>query len=193
MVVATAVLSTGGRVAAQSTAAHEPASSVSKGEVVPGADPPAELFGQSGVYSYGPDPGQAPLIEAAVNHAVAHMFPLIRGIARHRLMSTNKLPDTLRLIIEPDTLGTQTDRDKPMNLPRSGVTIRWDDGSGDICRARDSVAADTLFQFCSVGKATSVARYVVADGARRLRMIIHLTAPHLSGPVDYAIDFRRLE
>jgi hypothetical protein len=169
---------------------------VSAGELAPAptrVGGTVDVFNRIGVYFYVPDPGQAPIIAAAVNRAVAHMFFIARGFARDRLMSTNKLPDTLRVIVEPDTLGTQTDRDKPMNLPRSGTAIRWDDGTGNLCRARDSVAADTLFQFCNVGKNASVARYVLIDGGGRLRMIIHITSPHLSGPVDYAIDFRRCD
>jgi hypothetical protein len=136
------------------------------------------------------DQGRA--IRHAVDRSVRHMFPLIRGIARGRLMATNKMPDTLRLIVLRDTVGTQTDRDKPMDLPRRGMTVRWNDGTGDNCRARDSIAADTLLQYCDAGKGASVARYVLLDGGRRLRMIIHVTSPQLSGPVDYAIDFRRV-
>lgn len=151
------------------------------------------LFDRPGIYVYVPDPGQGLIIERAVNRAVARMLPVIRAIARQRLMRTNELPDTLRLIVGPDTLGTQVRRDKPMTLPRSGVMIRWDDGRGNVCRARDSVAADTLLQFCRVGTAASVARYVPGADGRALLMTMHVTSPRLSGPVDYRIAFRRVE
>lgn len=153
----------------------------------------APLFGRPGVYTYAPDSGQVPIIDAAVNRAIAHMFPLVRGIARQRLMRTNALPDTLRLLVAPDTLGTQVRREKPMILPRSGVTVRWDDGRGNVCRARDSVAADTLFQFCRIGTAVSVARYIIGADGRRLRMMIYVMSPHSSRPVEYSIEFGRLE
>jgi hypothetical protein len=153
----------------------------------------ATLFGRPGVYTYVPDSGQAPIIDTAVNRAVARMFPLVRGIARQRLMRTNALPDTLRLLIAPDTLGTQVRREKPMILPRSGATVRWDDGRGNVCRARDSVAADTLFQFCRIGTAISVARYIVGVDGRRLRLMMVVTSPHLSRPVEYSIEFGQLQ
>jgi hypothetical protein len=149
----------------------------------------AALFNRSGVYVYLPDRDQSAIIEVAINRAVAGMFPVVRDFARQRLMSTNELPDSLRLIVESDALGTQLGHHKPMTLPRSGAIVKWDDGRGNVCRARDSVAADTLFQLCSVGTASSVARFVLVDEGRRLLMVMHIASPRLSSPVQYAIDF----
>ena len=58
--------------------------------------------------------------------------------------ATNALPDTVRLLIGRDTIGTQLRRDKPMTLPRNGDTVVWADGRGNICRASTMVTADTL-------------------------------------------------
>ena len=182
-------------VGAQGTSAsHAPTTSVAAGQTAPAlaaSATAAAMFRRPGVYVYVPDPGQAVAIKQAVDRAVRHMFPIVRSIARRRLMDTNKMPDTLRVIVTRDTLGTQTDRDKAMDLPRSGITIRWDDGTGDVCRARDSVVADTLMQFCDTKSGGSVARYVLLNGGQRLRMIVHITSSHLSGPVDYAVEFRK--
>lgn len=195
-VVATAVALTAVPIAAQASSTQARPTTISTGDVAPpdqSARPNIPVLDRTGIYVYVPDSGQGQMIDRAVNRAVAHMLPIIRGFARRRLTNTNKLPDTLRLIVEADTLGTQTDHDKPMDLPRDGRSIRWQDGSGDVCRARDSATADTLLQYCAVGTAASVARYVVMDGGRRLRMIIHVTSPDLSGPLDYTIDFRRAD
>lgn len=186
--------SAAGAVAAQPPADTGSTITTSAGLIAPApasAEAHTATFDRPGVYIYVPDSGQAPIIDTAVNRAVARMFPLIRGIARQRLMRTNALPDTLRLVVAPDTLGVQIRREKAMLLPRSGATVRWEDGRGNVCRARDSVAADTLFQFCRVGTALSVARYVVGAEGRRLRMMVYVTSPHLSRPVEYSIEFAK--
>jgi hypothetical protein len=153
---------------------------------------PGGLLERPGWYMYAPDSGQTLVIERAIDQGVAHLFPLVRGIARGRLKGTNRLPHTLQVVITPDSVGTQLDANKPMNLPRSGTTVRWDDGMGDVCRAREIIVADTLMQLCAADRGSSVARYVFEDGGETLRRIVHITSPHLSGPVDYAIVLRRL-
>jgi hypothetical protein len=147
------------------------------------------LFDSPGVHTYAPDTGQAPLITQAVDRGVHGMLPTPHRIARHRLLETNRLPGVLRVIITPDSIGTQQDSGKAMTLPRNGTTVRWDDGHGDVCRARETVVADTLTQFCDAGSGGSADQYVLEDDARRLRMVVHITSPHLGGPVDYAIEF----
>ncbi len=117
------------------------------------------------------------------------MLPTAHRIARRRLLETNTLPGVLRVIVLADSVGTQGDSGKAMTLPRAGAIIRWDNGHGDVCRAHETVVADTLTQFCDAGSGGSAFQYVVEDGGQRLRMIAHITSPHLGGPVDYAIEF----
>jgi hypothetical protein len=149
------------------------------------------LFDRPGWYTYAPDSGQVRIIEQAIDKGVAHLFPLVRGIARGRLQGTNRLPHILLLVIAPDSVGTQLDTAKPMTLSRSGTTVRWDDGMGDVCRAREIVVADTLIQLCDADRGSSVTRYVLQDDGEELRRIVHITSPHLSAPVDYVTLFRR--
>lgn len=152
----------------------------------------AELFDRPGSYVYVPDGDQAPIIRQAIDKGVRQMFPLARAIARGRLMNTNKLPHTLQVIVARDSVGTRADADKPMNLPRSGVPVRWENGIGDVCgAARSVVIADTLLQLRAADRGSSVARYVLQDSGEQLQKIVHITSPHLSGPIDYAIRFRR--
>jgi hypothetical protein len=148
-------------------------------------------FDRRGSYTYAPDSGQVLIIERAIDNGVAHLFPLMRGIARGRLKGTNRLPQVLLLVITPDSVGAQLDANKPMILPRSGTTVRWDDGMGDVCRAREIVVADTLIQECAADRGSSVARYVLQDSGEALRRSVHITSPYLSGPVDYVTVFRR--
>src|SRR5215469_15563747 len=143
-------------------------------------------FDHAGVYVYAPDTGQEPLITQAVDRGVHGMLPTPHRIARRRLLETNKIPAVLRVIITADSVGTQQDSGKAMTLPRNGVTVRWDDGHGDVCQARETVVADTLTQFCDAGSGGSADQYVLEDGTNRLRLIVHITSPHLGGPVDYA-------
>jgi hypothetical protein len=150
-----------------------------------------DLFDRPGMYLYAPDGGQLLIIERAIDQGVAHMFPLVRGFARARLKGTNKLPQTLQLVVTADSVGTQLDAEKPMSLPRSGIAVRWDNGLGDRCRAREIVVADTLTQLCAADRGSSIARYVLEDGGETLRRTVHITSPFLSGPVDYALLFRR--
>lgn len=147
------------------------------------------LFDRPGVYTYAPDTGQEPAIVAAVNRGVHGMLPTPHRIARHRLLESTKLPAVLRLLVAPDSIGTQTDSGKAMTLPRSGVTIRWDDGHGDVCRAHETVVADTLTQFCDAGSGGSAYQYVPASDGHALTMIVHITSPHLPGAVDYTVEF----
>jgi hypothetical protein len=152
----------------------------------------SELFSHPGWYVYVPDSGQIPAIKQAIDKGVAHMLPLARSIARSRLMDINKMPATLQVIVTRDSVGTQAGADKPMNLPRTGTAVQWENGSGDVCRAaRNIVLADTLVQLCAADRGPSAARYVLEDNGKRLRKVVHITSPHLSGPVDYVTQFRR--
>jgi hypothetical protein len=78
-----------------------------------------------------------------------------------------------------------------MILSRTGATVQWDDGMGDVCYARGTAVADTLIQQCAAGRGSSVARYVLEDSGAVLRRSIHITSPHLSAPVDYVTLYRR--
>jgi hypothetical protein len=149
---------------------------------------PDALFERPGQYAYAPDTGQLPAIRQAVDRGVAGMLPTAHRIARRRLLETNTLPAVLRVIVLADSVGTQGDSGKAMMLPRSGETIRWDNGHGDVCKAHETVVADTLTQFCDAGSGGSAFQYVVVEGGQHLRMIAHITSPHLGGPVDYVIE-----
>ena len=177
----------------QNPAASEPAAATAPAaSSAPSATATShDLFGRLGWYTYAPDSGQTPMIERAIDNGVAHMFPLVRGIARDRLKGTNRLPRILLLVITPDSVGTQLDANKPMILSRTGATVQWDDGMGDVCRARETVVADTLIQLCAADRGSSVARYVLEDSGEVLRRVVHITSPHLSGPVDYVTLYRR--
>jgi hypothetical protein len=178
----------------QNTPASEPAAATALAAASSAQSATASspgLFGRQGWYTYAPDSGQTPMIERAIDSGVAHMFPLVRGIARDRLKGTNRLPRILLLVITPDSVGTQLDANKPMILSRTGATVRWDDGMGDVCRARETVVADTLIQLCAADRGSSVARYVLQDSGEVLRRVVHITSPHLSGPVDYVTLYRR--
>jgi hypothetical protein len=48
----------------------------------------------------------------------------------------------LRIVVSADSVGTQQDSGKAMVLPRSGDTIHWDDGHGNVCKARETVVAE---------------------------------------------------
>lgn len=149
------------------------------------------LFANLGWYAYEPDSDQALAIARAIDNGVAHMFPIMRSIARSRLRSTNKLPQTLQLVIAPESIGTQLDADKPMQLPRDGAAMRWEDGKGDVCDARETVVGDTLTQFCTTARGSSIARYILEDSGEQLERTVHITSPHLSQPIDYATRFHR--
>ncbi len=149
------------------------------------------LFDRPGRYAYAPDTGQLPAIKHAVDRGVSGMLPTPKRIAHQRLMETNKLPRELQIIVLTDSVGTQQDSGKAMTLPRNGTTIRWDDGSGNVCKARETVVADTLTQLCDAGSGGSAFHYVLESDGQQLRMIVHITSPHLGGPVDYAIEFHR--
>ena len=150
---------------------------------------PDVLFERPGQYAYAPDTGQLPAIRQAVDRGVDGMLPTAHRIARRRLLETNTLPAVLHVIVMADSIGTQGDSGKAMTLPRSGTVIRWDNGHGDVCKAHETVVADTLTQFCDAGSGGSAFQYVVEDAGQRLRMIAHITSPHLGGPVDYTIEF----
>ena len=152
---------------------------------------PGSQFDQPGRYTYAPDTGQMGAIKHAVDRGVSGMLPTPKRIAHQRLMEANKLPRVLRVIVVADSVGTQQDSGKPMTLPRSGATVKWDDGNGDVCRARETVAPDTLTQFCDAGSGASAYHYVLEGDGHRLRMVVHITSSHLGGPVDYAVEFHQ--
>jgi hypothetical protein len=132
-------------------------------------------------------------IHVAIDRAVEHMNFIARPIARHRLRSTNPLPEHLRLDITPDTIVVYLGDAPPAALPRDGTEVRWKDIDGDECRVSAILTGDTLTEHIIAHGGQSETRYVLLDSGHRVREEVRISSPHLPAPVIYSVMFTKTE
>ena len=189
--VAIATLTVGGVapaiVHAQSGAAAKPAQ--------PSPPPPhsaARVLGDSGTYVYTLIPGESDDVRAAIDRTVAHMIFLIRPIARHRLLRTNRTPASVTFAVRPDTITVTFERANPIPTPRDGTAVPWVSGvSREVYLVSMRFAGDTLRQHILASDGAREDDFVFSADTHRVTLHVTLSADRLPTPLVYTLAFRR--
>lgn len=118
---------------------------------------------------------------------------IIRPIARHRLLRTNRPPAHLTIQVRSDSLVVTFEGHRPIITPRDGSSAPWKSGvSKETYSVRSAFAGDTLHQIITASDGHRNDDFVFCDGGERIELHVVLEAEHLPGPLDYTLEYRRL-
>jgi hypothetical protein len=132
-------------------------------------------------------------VQAAIERTIRPMNFMIRPIARHRLLRTNRPPAHLTILMRPDSLVITFDDHPPIVTPRDGTRAPWKSGvSRETYYVNSGFSGDTLHQVITASDGHRNDDFVFLDGGERLEIHVVLEAEHLPGPLDYTLEFRRL-
>jgi hypothetical protein len=139
------------------------------------------------------DTGRCDNVRAAIERTIRPMSWIIRPIARHRLLRTNRPPAHLTILIRPDSLVITFEGHPPIATSRDGTKAPWNSGvSRETYYVTSAMSGDTLHQVITASDGHRNDDFVFLDGGERLELHVVLEAEHLPGPLDYTLEFRRL-
>jgi hypothetical protein len=131
-------------------------------------------------------------IEEAVEEAVKRMNPLIRGIARRRMLEANKIIPELGFHLGGDTLVASYVGGRIIEAPADGTSVPWTDQFGDTIRVSHRLRGSTLDQTMAGAKGDRRNRYrFSADGT--MTMSVEIRSSRLPEPLRYQVSYRRIE
>jgi hypothetical protein len=132
-------------------------------------------------------------VPAAIERTIRPMSWIIRPIARHRLLRTNRPPAHLTIQFRSDSLVVTFEGHPPIVTPLDGSSAPWKSGvSKETYYVKSAFAGDTLHQTITASDGHRQDDFVFLDGGERLQLHVLLEAEHLPGPLDYTLEFRRL-
>lgn len=139
------------------------------------------------------EPERGDNVQAAIERTIRPMSWIIRPIARHRLLRTNRPPAHLTIQTLQDSVIITFEGHPPIVTPRDGSSVPWKSGvSRETYHVKSAVSADTLHQTITASGGHRQDDFALVDGGERLELHIVLEAEHLPGPLDYTLEFRRL-
>jgi hypothetical protein len=142
-------------------------------------------------YRYaGGDKGRA-AVEAAIEAATAEMNPLIRGIARKRLIEANKIIASLSFSLGGDPLVATYVDGRVIEAPRSGDPIRWVDQFGEKIKVSHHLDGDGLIQKMSGSKGKRRNVYRFSDEDKSMTLSVTIESGVLPEPVRYKVRYER--
>ena len=139
------------------------------------------------------EPERCDNVQAAIERTIRPMNFIIRPIARHRLLRTNRPPAHLTILTRDDSLVVTFEGHPPIMTPRDGTAAPWKSGvSRETYFVRAAFSGDTLHQVITASDGHRNDDFVFLDGGERMELHVVLEAEHLPGPLDYTLEFRRL-
>jgi hypothetical protein len=153
----------------------------------------AQALTNSGTLVYALEPDLGDNVQAAIERTIRHMNFIIRPIARHRLLRTNRPPAHLTFEMRPDSLVVTFEGHPPIVTPRDGTSAPWASGvSRETYYVKSSIFGDTLQQTITASDGHRRDDFVFSDDGECVALHVVLVAEHLPAPLDYTLEFRRL-
>jgi hypothetical protein len=158
---------------------------------------PASLFAQvvpdTGSMVFELEPEHCDNVQAAIERTIRPMNFIIRPIARHRLLRTNRPPAHLTILMRDDSLVVTFEGHPPIVTPLDGAKAPWKSGvSKETYYVSSVLSGDTLHQVITASDGHRNDDFVFFDGGEHMVLHVLLEAEHLPGPLDYTLEFRRL-
>jgi hypothetical protein len=139
------------------------------------------------------EPEHCDNVQAAIERTIRPMNFIIRPIARHRLLRTNRPPAHVTILMRDDSLVVTFEGHPPIVTPLDGTKAPWKSGvSKETYYVSSVFAGDTLHQVITASDGHRNDDFVFVDGGERMELHVLLEAEHLPGPLDYTLEFRRL-
>lgn len=144
-------------------------------------------------YAFAGGAKQEAALAAAIEALTGDMNVLIAGMARKRLTAANPVIRRIGFSLGGDPLLSSYIGGRLVESPASGAQVSWVDQNGDAVRVSQRWDGRTLVQRMSDsrGERTNTYRFT-ADGAR-MSMRVRLQSSMLPGPLEYRLDYRRVE
>jgi hypothetical protein len=153
----------------------------------------AQATPDTGTVVFELDTGRCDNVQAAIERTIRPMSWIIRPIARHRLLRTNRPPAHVTFLMRDDSLVVTFDGHPPIVTPLDGTKAPWKSGvSKETYYVSSALAGDTLHQVITASDGHRNDDFVFVDGGERMELHVVLEAEHLPGPLDYTLEFRRL-
>jgi hypothetical protein len=161
------------------------------------------------------DPERGDNVQAAIERTIRPMSWIIRPIARHRLLRTNRPPAHLTMRVRDDSLVVTFEGHPPVVTPRDGSPAPWKSGvSKETYYVKSTISGDTLHQTITASDGHRQDDFTFSDeagdrlalgAAERglptdmlyprvawVQLHVVLVAEHLPQPLDYTLEFRRV-
>lgn len=141
-------------------------------------------------YVYAGGAAQRQAIERAVEDVVSEMLPLIRSVARKRLLESNGILESLEFSLSGDPLALKYIGDRIIEAPRSGKAVPWKDENGDPVRVSLRLQGTTLVQQLSDNRGSRRNTYVFGpDG--KLTMHVRIESSMMPKPLEYSLTYKK--
>ena len=153
----------------------------------------AQTVPDTGTIAFELEPERGDNVPAAIERTIRPMSWIIRPIARHRLLRTNRPPAHVTILTRPDSFVVTFEGHPPIVTPRDGSSAPWKSGvSKETYFVRTALSGDTLHQLITASDGHRQDDFVFVDGGERVELHVVLIAEHLPGPLSYTLEFRRL-
>ena len=142
----------------------------------------------SGTYAFSGGESERQALREAVDAAVAEMNPLVRGIARDRLLESNKIAQTVAIAADGDAVTVSFDeRAYTAVLGASAVEVTG--VTGDTLQLTHRLSGKRLIQMFD-GKRGS-RRNVIGVRGKQLRISVTVRSDSLPNDLEYQLTFAR--
>ena len=130
-------------------------------------------------------------IEAAVEQTVRKMNPLIRSIARRRMLEANAVIPELGFDLGKDTIVASYAGGRIIETPADGRAVPWTDQFGDRIRVSHRMVGATLLQTMSGSNGDRINRYTFSADGTTMSMAVEIRSDKLPAPLRYTVAYRR--
>jgi hypothetical protein len=130
-------------------------------------------------------------IEAAVEETVRKMNPLIRSIARRRMLEANAVIPELGFKLSGDMIVASYVGGRIVEAPADGRAVSWTDQFGDAIRVSHRLRGDVLVQTMVGSKGDRRNHYQFADDGQTMTMSVEIRSDKLPAPLRYSVTYRR--
>ena len=147
-----------------------------------------------GSYAFVGGSKQREAIETAIEESVLALNAAIRGIARRRLLRSNKAPAHLLISRSGVDVTVTLAGIRKVTAPADGSAVDFKTKFGDKARLSHHLDGLRLVQ-TFVGAGTRVNTFTVQpadEGPDRMTMRVKITSSRLPVPVKYRLSFKRL-
>lgn len=149
----------------------------------------AQNAGFAGTYTVAD--GAEPLVEQAIERAVAKMNFVTRPIARGRLKKTNPAYRVIRIEQQPAQITFQFDDRKPLQLPADGRAIKWTREDGEVLDVSANVQGSVITQTFQAKDGQRTNRFVLNPDGASMTLEVTVSSPRLPEPVKYSVNYSR--
>jgi hypothetical protein len=132
-------------------------------------------------------------IEDAVEEAVRQMNPLIRRIARRRMLEANAVIPRLRFRLGGDPIVASYVGGRIVEAPADGRAVPWTDQYGETIEVSHRLHGSTLVQTMTGAQGNRTNEYRFTDDGKTMTMTVEISAKQMPSPLRYSVRYRQFD